>query len=147
MGNQDVVDDLVVTAEPDASVRELATLMDRRRVGSVVIVEGRQPVGIVTDRDLTLKVLARGRSEEELTAEEVMTENLVTAPAGAGPNIVINKMVRSGVRRIPLVEEDGALVDIITLDDLMRMLAGQQVRLAEVIGRESPELFEQFTRT
>ncbi len=145
MTEQDRVDDLVVTAPPDASIRELASLMDRRKVGSVVIVEGRRPVGIVTDRDLTLKVLARDRSEEELDAEDVMTGNLVTAPAGAGPNIVINKMVQSGVRRIPLVEEDGTLVDIMTLDDLMRMLAGQQVRLAQVIGRESPELFEQLS--
>jgi len=142
MGDSDVVDDLVVTAGPETDVCTLAAKMDQHRVGSVVIVEDRRPVGIVTDRDLTLKVLARGRSGEELTAGDVMTRNLVTAPAGAGPNIIINRMVKSGVRRIPLVEEDGKLVDIVTLDDLMRMLAGQQVRLAEVIGRESPELFE-----
>lgn len=140
----DTVDELVVTASPDTSVRRLATLMDKRRVGSVVIVEDRRPVGIVTDRDLTLKVLAREQDPDALVAEDVMSPNLVTVEAGSGTNTIINKMVTSGVRRMPVVEE-GELVDIITLDDLMRMLAGQQVRLAEVIGRESPELFEQFS--
>lgn len=143
MGNE-TVDDLVVTASPDTAVQKLARLMDKRRVGSVVIVEDRRPVGIVTDRDLTLKVLARESDPEALAAEDVMSPNVVTVEAGSGTNTIINKMVTSGVRRMPVVE-DGKLVDIITLDDLMRMLAGQQVRLAEVIGRESPELFEQFS--
>lgn len=136
--------DLVVTASPDTSIRRLATLMDKRRVGSVVIVEDRRPVGIVTDRDLTLKILAREQDPDALMAEDVMSPNLVTVEAGSGTNTIINKMVTSGVRRMPVVEND-ELVDIVTLDDLMRMLAGQQVRLAEVIGRESPELFEQLS--
>lgn len=143
MSAETAIGELVVTADPDTPVSEVARLMEQHQVGSVVVVEDEQPVGIVTDRDLALKLVGGDRDTETSTARDVMTPDPVTVEAGASTGTIIQTMVETGVRRMPIVE-DGDLVDILTLDDMMRLLAGQQTQLAQVIGRESPELFDRF---
>lgn len=135
------VEDLVrtdpIAATRKASIAEVASLMHDEVVGSVVIEEEDRPVGIVTDRDVTVQVTAKGRDPEDVTAEDVMTADPVTVGRDAGVFDVIRTMADNGVRRIPVVD-DGALYGIVTLDDIDRLLSDEHQTLTKVIEAESP---------
>lgn len=126
-----------IAATRKASIGEVASLMREHKVGSVVIEEDGRPVGIVTDRDITVQLTAEGRDPEHVTAEEVMTEDPVTIDRGAGVLDLVETMAEHSVRRIPVVDGE-ELYGIITLDDLDRLLSDEQQKLADVIEAESP---------
>ena len=126
-----------IAATREASIAEVASLMREENVGSVIIEEEDRPVGIVTDRDITVNVTAEGRDPHEVAAEDVMTENPVTVERDAGVFELIETMAENSVRRIPVVDGD-ELYGIITLDDLDRLLSDEQQNLAKVIEAESP---------
>jgi CBS domain-containing protein len=128
--------DQLVTAAPDATATSLARAMDDDSVGSVVIVEDDEPVGIVTDRDLALSVLMEGR-DGDTPAAEFMTRDLVTVHAEAGVMELCRTMREHGVRRLPVVD-DGRLTGIVTLDDVVVLLQGEMENITEVIRTESP---------
>lgn len=136
------VDDLarsdVVTAGVDTSAAQLATTMREETVGSVVIVDGTEPIGIVTDRDLTVRILAEERDPREITAADVMTEELYTIDWNAGFYEATALMSDHGVRRLPVCR-DGELVGIITADDLIELIADEKQQIAEVIRAQRPE--------
>ncbi|SER86465.1 CBS domain-containing protein [Natrinema salaciae] len=136
------IDDLsrtdVVTAEPNAPVTDLAATMDREAVGSVVITDGDSLVGIVTDRDLVVRVLADDADPSDRTAEDVMTDDLCTIDRNAGFYEAMNVMADNGVRRLPVCEGD-ELVGIITADDLTELIADEEQQLADVIRAQRPE--------
>ena len=131
----------VVTAPLDASAAELAERMGEYAVGSVVIVdEQRNPVGIVTDRDLTCRVVARSASPEKLRAGEIMSHPLVTATSDEAVEQVVERMRTAGVRRI-VVLRDGRLSGLVSVDDLVVELGrelddiGEAARGAVEAGR------------
>jgi CBS domain-containing protein len=134
----DVARTEVMTASRDQSAGNLATVMQEETVGSVVIEEDDQPVGIVTDRDLVLEVLEPRREASEVTAGEIMTETPVTVRDDAGVFDAIRKMHEESVRRMPVVDGDGLLAGIVTLDDLVVMLSDEMDTLAGIIEAESP---------
>lgn len=106
----------VVTADPATPVQEVAALMRERNVGSVVLVRDGEPVGIVTDRDLVLSVLADGRGGEDHAIDHASAP-VVTGTPTMDVDAACELLVRHGVRRLPIV--DGAqLTGIVTLDDL-----------------------------
>ncbi|HEU4703617.1 MAG TPA: CBS domain-containing protein [Conexibacter sp.] len=106
----------VVTADPATPVREVAALMRERNVGSVVLVRDGAPVGIVTDRDLTVSVLADGRSGEDHALDHASAP-VVTGTPGMDLAEAVELLIRHGVRRLPIVDDD-RLTGIVTLDDL-----------------------------
>jgi CBS domain-containing protein len=126
----------VVTAGLETPVPVLAERMADENVGSIVITEGDEPVGIVTDRDLAVRALADA-APTDLLAENVMSEDLVTAPVDAGFYEATELMSEHGVRRLP-VTEGGALVGIVTADDLHEQLAEEQEQFADVIRAQRP---------
>ncbi|MFA9516207.1 CBS domain-containing protein [Halopenitus sp. H-Gu1] len=128
----------VVTADPETSVAGLAATMDEEGVGSIVITSGDAPVGIVTDRDLTVRVLGEGVDPAGQTAEDVMTSDLCTVESNAGFYEASNLMAENGIRRLPVCEGD-SLVGIITADDLNELLADEQQQFAEIIRAQRPE--------
>lgn len=127
----------VVTAAPDEPAAELAELMRDNNVGSVVVTVDDRPIGIVTDRDLVVKVFADGIVPPSVTARDVMTEDVVSVEKDAGTFELCSKMCKAGVRRMPIVEDD-ELVGIITMDDIFQLLADEFQDLAAVIEAESP---------
>jgi signal-transduction protein with cAMP-binding, CBS, and nucleotidyltransferase domain len=133
----DIARSSVVTAEPDASAASLAEQFESNNVGSVVITEGTSPVGIVTDRDLALTMAGDGADPSATVARDIMSEDLVTAEASDGAFDLCSTMCDSGVRRMPIVE-DGDLVGIVTLDDMLQLLADELQHLSTVVARESP---------
>jgi CBS domain-containing protein len=114
---RDIMTAQVVTAAPDRTVREIAELMRERNVGSVVIVsDGGDPVGFVTDRDLALSVIADGRDFGDHVADHASSPVISAEPAmdvEEGAEL----MVRHGIRRLVIVD-GGRLSGIVTLDDL-----------------------------
>ncbi|MDQ2052095.1 CBS domain-containing protein [Natronolimnohabitans sp. A-GB9] len=128
----------VVTASTDDSIQEIASTMDDESVGSIVITDGGEPAGIVTDRDLTTQVIAEGESPDGLTAEDVMSTDLCTIEQNSGFYEATELMSEHGVRRLPVVDSDGELTGIITVDDLNELLADEHQQLASVIQAQRP---------
>ena len=144
----------VVTAGRDSPVRKIAELMFDHSVGSVVIVENDEPVGIVTDRDLAVELLAEDGPVNlfepdvelaDVTAEDVMTADPLVVDADDELPRVLHHMDEAHARRIPVVDDDGGLVGILALDDVVVHLAGESAHVsaqldnvASVIRSESP---------
>jgi CBS domain-containing protein len=131
---EDVMRTEVVTVGPDASVTTVVETMRDEAVGSVVVVENDAPVGLVTDRDLALRAV--NAIEDETTAE-VMTPDPITVSTDTSVFELTEFVKDVGVRRIPVTEE-GRLVGIVTMDDLVRLLVTELGNLAEVLAVESP---------
>ena len=110
-----------VCSLPSDGVVKLARLMQSKDIGSVPIVENEQTkklVGMVTDRDLALKIVAKGRAPKPVKAEEVMTRELVTCQAGDKLRWALDAMAEHQLRRIPVVDKNDALVGIIAQADI-----------------------------
>lgn len=125
----------VVTASPDAELTELLSMMDEQDVGSVVITDGDEPHGIVTDRMIAMSFRDGGDIEGE-TAGDVMTEDIVTADEDDSHFDVMERMSEEGIRRIPIVS-DGSLTGILTLDDLVMVTAAELGRMSDVIEMQT----------
>lgn len=130
----------VVVAERNLSVREAAQLMRTHHVGDLVVVEvmdGRKrPVGIVTDRDVVVEVVAPGVNPEALTVADIMGPEVATVRESEGVYEALRYMRDKGVRRMPVVDRDGGLAGIITLDDLLSLLAEEMTELAKLVSHE-----------
>jgi CBS domain-containing protein len=127
-----------VTATPETPVGDLAVTMAEENVGSVVITDGGTPVGIVTDRDLTVRVLGEGVDPTAQTAEDVMTRELRTADPDAGFYEAATLMADHGIRRLPVTDGE-TLVGIITADDMTELLSDEQRHLGDVVRAQRPE--------
>lgn len=129
----------VVIAERGMDVPEAARLMRQYHVGTLVIVEGiegqREPVGIVTDRDIAIEIVAAGVDPNGLTVGDIMGGGLVTVREGEGIFETIRYMRDRGVRRVPVVDNGGWLVGIVTLDDLLELIAEELNEMTKLISR------------
>jgi CBS domain-containing protein len=123
----------VATIPADAPCFEIASRMRSDGLGSLVVVEGDRPVGIVTDRDLLCRALAAGRGAQT-TAREIMSQPLVTAAPQDPLERVVERMSAQGIRRVPVVRDD-ELVGIVSLDDLLAALGGELGDLGEGVQR------------
>jgi CBS domain-containing protein len=121
----------VVFVEPDTSIAEAARLMREHHVGGLVVVKekfgNRVPVGIITDRDLVIEVIAEGVD---------MGDPLVTAREGDDLLETLKMMRARGIRRLPVIDDDGALAGILTVDDLIDLFSEQIADLARLIAFE-----------
>jgi CBS domain-containing protein len=118
-----------------ASCAEAALLMRDQRVGSIAVSDGRKLLGIVTDRDLVMRVMATGRSAQAVSLSEVMSQNPVYLPADSSIDSALATMRELGVRRIPIVDTEGRLDGMLSMDDLVASLGKQLAVLAQAMGR------------
>jgi signal-transduction protein with cAMP-binding, CBS, and nucleotidyltransferase domain len=128
----------VVTASPDAKVSEVAELMGDSNVGCVVITNDQCPVGIVTDRDIVTRVVARGRDPKKTEINEVMTRDPVVVEDGTGLFETMQFFRDEGIRRLPIVDCDGKLAGIIATDDIIRLIGQEMQYIGDVIREASP---------
>lgn len=120
----------VYTAEANETIVAVAQRMADNNVGDLVVVEQTDdevhPIGIVTDRDLVTRGIARGAPLAlELTVRDVMRENLVTAFDDETVDVVLHRIKQHGIRRIPIVDRAGVLQGILTLDDIVAWIGEQ----------------------
>lgn len=125
----------VVTATPNETLAAAARKMQEHHVGTVVIVEERRPVGIVTDRDLALALGAQGLSPQT-PVQKVMIQHVLAIPEDTSIYTATKYMREREVRRLPIVDREDHLVGIVTLDDLLRYLGRELYNLTEGIKHE-----------
>lgn len=113
----DVMSTDVVTVDPTCTSGEAAELMRQRGIGDVLVVEGDRLVGLVTDRDLTLRVLAEGRGPDTWVRDICASAPVVVRP-DAPVEDAVTLMREHAVRRLPVVGEEGEPVGVVTLGDL-----------------------------
>lgn len=130
----------VAVAYRDTPLSEAAQIMRERHVGSLVVVADRLservPVGIITDRDVTVAVIAKELDARTLTAGEVMSRDLVTLREHDSIGYALRLMRSRGVRRLPVLSHSGALAGILTMDDLLALIAEEFGDFARTIDRE-----------
>jgi len=130
----------VVTTGRNTTVADAAKLMRERHVGTLVVVEsddgGKRPLGIVTDRDMVMEVLALDGDPYAETVEDIMVDDLATVRDEQDVREALELMRHRGVRRLPVVNSGGYLLGIVALDDLSRLLAEDMAALAAITARE-----------
>jgi CBS domain-containing protein len=130
----------VVVVPRETTVGAAAQLMRHHHVGAIVVVDqgngGRRvPLGIVTDRDIVVEVVAAELRPDTITVGDIMGAELVTARETEGTLQALEIMHYKGVRRLPVVREDGHLVGIVTIDDLLAVLAEELGDIARTVAR------------
>ena len=130
----------VVYATRETTVQAAAKLMRHYHVGTVVVVDelsgSRMPIGIVTDRDVVVEVNAVDLNPNVITVGDIMAPDLVTVREDEGLLEAMEIMRFKGVRRLPVVTREGRLVGIISIDDLLEVLAEEMSGMTRIVGRE-----------
>ncbi|OGI45898.1 MAG: histidine kinase [Candidatus Muproteobacteria bacterium RIFCSPHIGHO2_01_FULL_65_16] len=130
----------VVVVRRDEPVTEAARRMREHHVGDLVVVDekpgGRVPVGILTDRDLVIEVIAKGVDLNAVTVGDVMSNQLLTAAEADDVADTIKIMRAKGVRRVPVVSRNKTLAGILAVDDLLDLYSEQIADLTALIARE-----------
>lgn len=130
----------VIVVDREAAILEAAQLMRRRHVGDVVVTEEREglrvPVGILTDRDIVVELLAEKIPLDALAVGDAMSFELLTVGEEEEVMDAIQRMRGRGVRRAPVVDPGGALAGILAVDDLIELIAEQLGDLVKLIGNE-----------
>jgi CBS domain-containing protein len=130
----------VATVAADLDVADAAKLMRDQHVGDLIVTEPRGgqtvPVGILTDRDIVVGVIAKRVAPNAVTVGDAMTRHVLTVREDASLEFALREMRRHGVRRAPVVRANGDLVGIVAIDDVIQHLAVQLGRLADLIRVE-----------
>jgi CBS domain-containing protein len=124
------------TLSPQASCVDAARMMRDENVGAIVVANGKEPVGIVTDRDLVVRVIAERRAPSDVSLASVMSTEPAFLAKRRTLDEVIATMRQLGVRRLPVVDDAGNLDGVLSLDDVLMLLARQLGELGEAVRVE-----------
>jgi CBS domain-containing protein len=132
---------IVVFVGQDDSIVDAAKLMREHHTGSVVVVEDVQrgavkPVGMITDRDLVVEVLAEEVEVDSVSVKDVMTSDPVVAQEGDSLSGTLKRMRARGVRRVPVVDGEEKIVGVLSVDDVISLLASELEDIDSLILRE-----------
>lgn len=126
-------------ADADERIWQAAERMHQRAVGTLVVLnDAKEPMGIVTDRDLTERVLAQRRDPNVVSVGEVMTPDPKTISEDASIESALSLMRSGRFRRLPVVDRAGQLVGLLSLDDVMMLLAEEFTQIGQLLDRETP---------
>jgi CBS domain-containing protein len=129
----------VISCGRETSVLQAADLMRRRHVGDLVVVDDPEdegiPLGVVTDRDIVVEVLAKGLDPAKTTVGSLMRSPVVIAYESEDTTQAIERMRMHGVRRLPVVAHEGEVVGIVTLNDLLRVFISDAGALLDVMTK------------
>jgi len=145
----DICNRVVACIGVDESAQEAAELMRQLHVGTLVVTgaeaDRSAPMGILTDRDLVVEVMAKGVDPGSLTVGDIMSEDLLLAEEDGDVSDILESMQSEGVRRVPVLNQDGALVGVLALDDVLRLYARDIEKMAGIVGAQ--RLHESRART
>jgi CBS domain-containing protein len=124
----------------DETVQGAALLMRKHHVGDVVVIDQasglRVPVGIITDRDIVISVIALGLDPASLLVSDIMSDELLTANEDDDVNETIDRMRFRGIRRVPVVDASGHLTGIVSVDDVLEFLAEEMGELSRISSHQ-----------
>jgi CBS domain-containing protein len=130
----------VAFCDRDTTIVQAAALMRSKHTGDLVVVDDAvdecAPVGVITDRDIVIKVLGDELDPRRVTVGQVMRAPIVVARDSEDTSEAVSRMRTHGVRRLPVTSASGRLVGIVTLDDLLKLLVSEADALLEVVGKE-----------
>lgn len=129
----------VITAPKNTSVFEAARLMKKNNIGNIVIVDDGNrgiPVGILTDRDIAIKIVADEVDPRALTVGDAMSQDLLVLKDHHHIQEAIDMMCAKGVRRAPIVDKSNKIIGITTVDDLILLLVNELGGVAKLIGKQ-----------
>ncbi len=135
----------VVTVSRSTEVSHAAQLMHQEHVGYLVVVESRngvrgRPVGVLTDRDIVVAIVARKRDSRSVPVSDVMTQPALTVRVTDPVAKALREMRRVGIRRLPVVDEEGILSGIVSQEDVLSFVATELRSVMDSFGQESAEL-------
>jgi CBS domain-containing protein len=123
VGDAMLVSDVMVkdvkTIGPEVSVQEAAKIMTENHIGSLVVVKDDEALGIITERDILMKVVAMGLRSSEVLVEDIMTKKLKYITEDKSIDEAADMMVKYRIKKLPVVDKKGNLVGIITTSDLI----------------------------
>lgn len=125
---------IVATATLDDTVHSVAVQMRAQHVGCVVVVRDGHPVGMLTDRDIVLRVVAEGLDPRAVLVSSIVTYEAATVLRTDGFETVMRIMREHGVRRVPIVDDAGRITGIVTTDDLVTLIGRELSALGEAIS-------------
>lgn len=129
----------VITAPKSTNVFEAAKLMKKNNIGNIVIVDDRNgsiPVGILTDRDVAIKIVADEVDPRTLTIGDAMSQDLLVLKEHQPIQEAIDMMCAKGVRRAPIVDNNNKIIGITSVDDLILLLVNELGSLGKLIGKQ-----------
>lgn len=130
----------IVTSGRDDSIVKVAELMRDHHVGDVLVVDSKNgnqiPVGIITDRDIVIEAIALDVDIHELVVEDIMNYKLITALDTDDLMTVIKRMRVYGIRRIPVINQSGTLVGMLSTDDIIDVIAEQLIGVEQIFENE-----------
>jgi CBS domain-containing protein len=130
----------VETANPSDLVADIARRMRERKVGTVVVVDPeRRPMGLVSDRDVAVRVVGMGRDPARTTLRDIMTPMPMTVLMDTTIETAVSHMRTGRMRRLPVVDGMDKLLGIVTLDDVLRFMAEEFVMIERLLESEAPE--------
>ncbi|WP_172824940.1 CBS domain-containing protein [Halorientalis sp. IM1011] len=135
---EEVISTDVITARRDTPIPTVVSLLRENDVGSVIVVEddGETPIGLLTDRKIALAIESEP-DIADLTAEELVSTDLLTGRTDMTVFEALDQLKEAGIRRLPILDEDGSLVGIVTLDDLLVLFGRNLNDAAEIIATQT----------
>ncbi|MEM3773815.1 MAG: CBS domain-containing protein [Candidatus Bathyarchaeia archaeon] len=130
---RDVMSKNVRVVRPDSSVKEVVATMNKFDIGSVVVVQGDRPVGIITERDILRRIVEPCLAPETLTARQIMTSPVVTIDENASINEAAKLMAKKGIKRLLVTRNNDELVGIITFTDIVTKVPDMLSILEELV--------------
>lgn len=124
------------TVSPNVTCAEAARRMRDERVGSLVVAQDRRPLGVLTDRDLVVRVLADGLDPAKVKVGEVMSERPIFVSESSDLVAALQLMRDLAVRRLPVVDENREIIGVVSLDDMILALASHVTAVADLIRKE-----------
>jgi len=131
--------DQVWTVSPTATVYDALALMAQKEIGALVVVEGDQVVGILSERDYARKVVLEGKSSKDTPVSQIMTRRVIGVTAATTTQECMALMTKQRIRHLPVMEE-GRLIGLISIGDVVKSIIEEQEYLIEhlenyIIGR------------
>jgi len=131
---------LVIDVDQDEVVQRAAELMRKYHVGYLVVTESgdvdKVPIGVVTDRDIVVEVVAKAAAPDQLTVADIMTELPLVASENDEASDALDTMRSKGVRRVPVVDAKRSLIGVLAIDDLLQWVAADIGNMASIVGTQ-----------
>lgn len=127
----------VIVASVDCTILEVAKLMKKHNVGDIVIVESKnEPIGIITDRDIIIKMVADEVNPKDMTASDIMSNDLLVLKEYQSIQEALDMMCAKGVRRAPIINEANTLTGIVSADDLALLISDEMESYGKMIRKQ-----------